>query len=85
MSKPTTPYQRGIIRRYYENRDDLMAQKLSETVSDLYLCDSPAAADRLWKSARSALENLGAPPGKIDACISERDIRMLAQIVEELF
>ncbi len=85
MTEPTTPHQRGIIRRYYEHRDDLMSQKLSEIVSDLYLCTDPKKADRLWKSAQTALKNLNAPTQKAQKCIAERDLDMLARLTGELF
>ncbi len=85
MTGPVTPHQRGIIRRYYENRDDIMSQKLSEIVSDLYMCSDPQKAARLWKSARTALNNLNAPPGKVEKCVTEKNLQMLAEIVSDLF
>ena len=47
---PLTPHQKGIVRRYYDHQDDMVHQKLSETVSDLYLCTDEKKAARLWKS-----------------------------------
>ena len=85
MTGPETPYQRGIIRRYYENRDDAMSQKLSEIVSDLYLCSDPLKAARLWKSAHTALKNTNVPPGKVERCVTEKNLQMLAEIVNDLF
>ncbi len=85
MPEPATPHQRGIIRRYYENRDDIMSQKLSEIVSDLYLCGDPKKAAGLWKSAGTALNNLNAPPGKVEKCIAEKNLQLLAEMVSDLF
>jgi len=85
LTKPTTPYQRGVIKRYYENKDNLMAQKLSEIVSDLYLCEDPKKAGRLWKSAATALKNMKAPPKKVERCVKERDLQLLAKMVGDLF
>ncbi len=85
MSKPTTPHQRGIIRRYYANRDNLMAQKLSEIVSELYLCTDQKKAVRLWKSARTALKNLNAPPNKVETCVDNQDLELLARLMSDLF
>lgn len=53
-----SPHQKGIVRRYYEHKDTLMTQKLSEIVSDLYLCEDEKKAARLWESAEKALLNL---------------------------
>ena len=80
-----TPHQRGIIRRYYENRDNLMAQKLGEIVSDLWLCESGKKAARLWKSARTALLNAGAQERRVDRICEARDLESLARLVSELF
>ena len=53
-------YQKGVIKRYYQNKDTLASQKLGELVSELYLADSPKKLDRLWKSVETALVNAGA-------------------------
>ena len=50
-----TPYQKGIIKRFYENRDTLALQKLGEIVSDLYLEEKPAAIARKWKAAHAQM------------------------------
>ena len=53
--KPLTPHQKGIVRRYYENREAISTQKLGEIVSELYLCTSPKKADRLWERISTEL------------------------------
>jgi len=80
-----TPYQKGIVRRYYEHKDSLMHQKLSEIVSDLYLCTDQKKADRLWKSAQKALQNLDAPAARVDRLIAGQDLEDLAALVSKLF
>jgi hypothetical protein len=78
-------YQKGIIKRYYENKDDINSQKLGEIVSELYLADSPAKAARLWKSAETALTNLGANKARVDKIVAAKDLQGLAKLVEEMF
>ena len=80
-----TPYQKGVVRRYYENRDALMTQKLGETVSELYLCTDRKRAERLWSSARTALLNLGAGRARVERIVAARDLKALAKLVGELF
>ena len=80
-----TPHQKGIIRRYYDHQDDLVQQKLMETVSDLYLCDDEARAKRLWKSARTALAKTEAGKARVERICTERDLEGLAKLVGELF
>ena len=36
-------FQQGVIRRYYENREQIDEGKLSELVTSLYLAESKAA------------------------------------------
>ena len=79
-----TRHQKGIVNRYYEHKDTIMLAKLGEIVSELYLCDSEAKAKRLWKSARTALENLKAPPAKIEQIVEARDVKGLAGLLQSL-
>ncbi len=80
-----TPQQRGIVRRYYEHKDTLMHQKLSETVSELYLCTDEKKSARLWKSVRAALLNMGVPKERAEKVVAERDPEKLANLVSKLF
>lgn len=78
-----TPYQEGIIRRYYENRDDLMLQKLGDLVGDLYLSQGNARV-RLWKRISAALRNLDVPQSRIDHLVSSDNPEFLANLLQEL-
>ncbi|MGQ9505952.1 MAG: hypothetical protein ACUVQG_06215 [Thermogutta sp.] len=85
MSNPPnrTRYQEGIIRRYYENRDDLMVQKLGDLVGELYLSQGKARV-RLWKRIAAALGNLNIPQSRIDHLIESDNPEFLANLVQEL-
>ena len=80
-----TAYQKGIIKRYYENKGDLSAQKLGETVSELYLETNPAKVKRLWATAQTALLAMGANKARVDKIVAEQNLQALAKLVEELF
>ncbi|MFH2001767.1 MAG: hypothetical protein ABIK28_18930 [Planctomycetota bacterium] len=80
-----TSYQKGIIKRYYNNKDDLMTQKLGEIVSELYLCETEKKKARLWKSAHTALLNAGVHPVHAERIVTARDLTELAKVVGELF
>ncbi len=75
--------QRGIVNRYYDNRDTIMAQKLAELVSELYLAEGKKA-DTLWKRVGTALKNTAVDPKRIDAMLESRDLAGLAAIVSKL-
>lgn len=77
-------HQKKIVNRYYEHHDTIMLQKLSETVSDLYLCESEKKAAALWKSAGTALDRCGVPPGRVSRVVESRDVKALAELVTEL-
>ena len=78
-------YQKGVIKRYYENKDHLMNQKLGEIVSELYLCTDEKKAQRLWKGAHKALLNAGVHQVQAERLLEARDLEGLAKLVSELF
>lgn len=78
-------HQKGIIKRYYENKDDISSNKLGEIVSDLYLEENDAKAKRKWESAKAALLTLGANATRVEKIVAERNLPALAKLVEELF
>lgn len=78
-------HQKGIIKRYYENKDSINSQKLGEIVSELYLETNATKQARLWKSAETALVNLGAKKERVEKIVVEKNLQALAKLVEELF
>lgn len=79
-----TSYQQGIVKRYYEHRDTVSVQKLSELVSEIYLATGAKQADKLWKSVEVALQKTPAEPARIAKLLATRDVKDLARIVAEL-
>jgi mevalonate kinase len=83
--KDLTPYQKGVIKRYYENKEDISTQKLGEIVSEIYLAKNPKNIKTLWASAEAALKNLGVKQAEIDKIVKAKDVIALAKKAEELF
>jgi hypothetical protein len=83
--KHYSAHQKGIIKRYYENKDHIMNQKLGEIVSELYLCTDEKKKARLWKSAHNALVQAGAHKKQAELIVEARDVESLARLVGELF
>ncbi len=77
-----TPYQDKIIKRYYDNRDDIMKQKLGDMVADLYLAEGKKRA-QLWKRIVAALENLKVPAARIEHLLATDNPALLAKFLEE--
>ncbi|RKY21924.1 MAG: hypothetical protein DRQ55_02550 [Planctomycetota bacterium] len=79
-----SPYQKGIIKRFYENRDTLALQKLGEVVSNLYLATGEAKITRLWKSAHSQMIAAGVHEHEAGEVLKERDLGALAKLVARI-
>jgi len=77
-----TPYQEKIIKRYYDNRDDIMRQKLADMTTDLYLAEGKKRA-QLWKRVAAALTNLGVSQERIDHLVGTDNPSFLAKLLEE--
>jgi hypothetical protein len=78
-----TKHQQGIIKRYYQNLDQISWQKLSEVVGDLYLAEGKKR-EKLWQSAVGYMEKLEVPKDRIEHIIAKKDPSLLAKLVEEL-
>lgn len=79
-----TPYQKGIIKRFYEHRDTLALQKLAEIVSNLYLETSEAKRKRAWKSAHTQMLAAGVHKHQAQSIIDDEDLGALAKLIAEL-
>ena len=77
-------HQQKIIKRYYENIDQISLQRLSELVADLYLATTAKKRDKLWESALAAMLKMKLPQDRIDHVLEKRDPEMLARLVKEL-
>jgi hypothetical protein len=85
MSKQDfTPYQQGLIKRYYDHRDTLALQRLGEIVSDLYLATSETKITRAWAAAHKQLLAAGVHQHEADAVVKDRDLGALARLVSRL-
>ncbi len=84
VSRDYSPYQKGVIKRFYEHRDTLALQKLGEIVSNLYLETSEAKVGRAWKSAHKQLLAAGVHPHQAESIVYDRDLGALARLVAQL-
>jgi len=78
-----TPYQDRVIRRYYENQDAIMVQRLGELVGDLYLAEGKSRA-RLWARAEAAMQRLKVPADRIQHIVRSDNPSLLATLVKEI-
>lgn len=76
-------HQQGIIKRYYENRESIDGEKLSELVTNLYLAEG-RKKEKLWKSAEDIMTRLKVPPERVRHVIASADPTILAEVVKDL-
>ena len=76
-------HQQNIIKRYYENYDQIQLQKLQEQLTELYLSEGKAREKR-WKSITAALEKLKIPASRIEHVRKSDNPQLLAKLIEEL-
>lgn len=76
-------YQKKVIQRYYDNRDGLDGQRLSELVADLYLAEGKKRA-KLWETAKELMGRLNVPPTRIEHVIQSADPTILAEVVKDI-
>ena len=55
-----TRHQQSIVKRYYDNLETVLLQRLGEQVTDLYLAEGKKRA-KLWESIESSLAKLEVP------------------------
>jgi hypothetical protein len=78
-----TPYQQGVIRRYYQHQPSQLRLKLAELVGDLYLATGKSRA-RLWKQAAQTMAKLGISPARIQHLVEKDQPALVAGVVKEL-
>ena len=80
-----TPYQKRVIKRYYDHKTELMIQKLGEFVSELSIEESESKRRQLWTRVEKALRNLKVPSARIARILEAQDVKLLAEVVKDFF
>lgn len=78
-----TKYQQKVIQRYYDNKDQIEDQRLSELVTNLYLAP-PKKQAKMWESAEELMIRMKLPQARIAHIMETKDAAVLARLVEEL-
>lgn len=83
MAKECSSYQQATIKRYYDNLDTILLQKLAELVTELYLAETKKKQDQLWERVRKAMEKLQIKPAIYEHIMAKRSVEILAKNLEE--
>ncbi len=78
-----TAHQQKIIKRYYENRDDIDAQRLQELVTNLYLSEGKKR-EKLWVQVEETLTRLKVPAYRIKNVMETKDVEVFALLVQDM-
>lgn len=76
-------YQQKVIARYYDNRDQMDEQRLSELVASLYLTEGKKRT-KLWDTAKELMARLNVPPSRIEHILKTADPAILAEVVKDI-
>ena len=76
-------FQQKVIKRYYDNKDQIDEQRLSELVTNLYLAP-PKKQAKMWESAEELMTRMKFPASRIAHVMETKDAAVLAKVVEEL-
>ena len=76
-------YQKKVISRYYDNRENIDAQKLAELVTNLYLAEGKKSA-KMWERAEGLMERLKVPPTRIKHVMESGNPAILAEVVQDI-
>ena len=77
-------YQRKVIARFYDNREQIDEQKLGELVTSLYLAEGEKKRSRLWDQAANIMTRLKVPESRIRHVVDSNDAALLAAVVSDL-
>ncbi|MDB5335611.1 MAG: hypothetical protein JWN70_1230 [Planctomycetaceae bacterium] len=76
-------YQKKVISRFYDNREQMDEQKLAELVTNLFLATGKKRAN-FWVTAREAMERMEVPQSRIDHIVTSDDPALLAEVVKDI-
>ena len=83
MNREYSAHQQKIIKRYYDNREQIDAQRLAELATELYL-SSGKKLDKLWTSAEETMRRMKVPESRIKHVVSKRDPALVAEVVKDV-
>ena len=83
-SRDLSRRQSSIVKRYYDNLDTIVANRLQEAVTEIYLAESDKKRANLWKKVQVQLSKTPADPGVVHQIVEDGDVERLAKLVNDL-
>lgn len=76
-------FQQKVIKRYYDNRDDIALQRVQELVTELFLSEGKKRTKH-WDSVALHLGKLGVKPDVVDHLRKQDKPELVASLVKKL-
>ncbi|MHC4268751.1 MAG: hypothetical protein ACYSTS_09815 [Planctomycetota bacterium] len=83
--KGYTPYQKKVIKSFYDNKEIRLVQKLGELVSNLYLETNEKKIETGWKKIKKMLTDINVHPGEVEYLTKDKNLSMISKKLDELF
>jgi hypothetical protein len=83
-SRDLSRRQSSIVKRYYDNLDTIVANRLQEAVTELYLAETDRQRASLWRKVKTQLDKTPADPEKTQRIVEGNDVEGLAKLVNDL-
>ena len=83
--KGYTPYQRKVIKNFYENKDLRLVQKLGEIVSNLYVETDEIKKASGWKKIKKILNDLQVHPQEVEYLTKDNNLAVISKKISEIF
>lgn len=75
-------YQQKVIKRYYDNIDNIGLQRAQELVTELYLSEGKKRA-KVWEALAKSLEQAGVPASQIAHLREQDNPELVANLLTE--
>lgn len=75
-------YQQKVIKRYYDNIDNIGLQRAQELVTELYLSEGKKRA-KVWEALAKSLEQAGVPTSQIAHLREQDNPELVAKLLTE--
>lgn len=82
MNRDYSAYQQKVIKRYYDNREQIDQTRLSELGTELYLA-SGKKLEKLWTSAEETMRRMKVPETRIAHIVAKKDPALVAEVVKD--
>lgn len=80
--KSYSKHQQKIIKRYYDNRDDIAIQRAQELVTELYLAEGKKR-EKVWETLVKNLEKAGIPVEHIAHARAQDNPELVVKLLTE--